>query len=145
MALENKLELYVKDIMSPDPFCVQEDARMSDVVIEMSARGIASAVVVSKKRRLRGIVTAKEVIDSRGRRNGIELIAEATVAECMIEDPTSVSPTDDIERVARYMDQLQVDHLPVEEGNRVVGIVSQGDVLKAVSMELKALADDKPS
>jgi CBS domain-containing protein len=51
------------------------------------------------------------------------------------------SPDDTITHVMKLMTQLRVRHLPVKDGDRLVGIVSIGDVLKHRLDELELEAN----
>ena len=53
------------------------------------------------------------------------------VHEIMEKDITTVSLTDTIDHCMKIMSTERVRHLPVLENDRVVGIVSIGDVVKA--------------
>jgi CBS domain-containing protein len=51
-----------------------------------------------------------------------------TIAEVMSRDVTSVSPDDTIRQAAEMMDDLDVGALPVTEGNRLIGMVTDRDI-----------------
>ena len=59
----------------------------------------------------------------------------ATVGDVMSTDVHTVGPDDNLERAATLMHEHQVSRLPVIEGGRMVGIISRGDVLRAVMGE----------
>lgn len=51
-----------------------------------------------------------------------------TVAELMTPRPVTVSPADSVQRAAQLMDELNVGALPVCEGTRLAGIVTDRDI-----------------
>lgn len=51
-----------------------------------------------------------------------------TIAEVMSRDVTSVTPDDSIREAAELMDDLDIGALPVTEGNRLVGMVTDRDI-----------------
>lgn len=53
------------------------------------------------------------------------------VDELMAADPISIGPDDDLDEAMRRMDENDVRHLPVVEGERVVGVLSERDLLEA--------------
>lgn len=57
---------------------------------------------------------------------------EIQVGEIMTSKVYYVSPTQDIHECMEEMTDKHVRHLPVLEGERLVGIVSIGDVVKAI-------------
>ncbi|HEX7986397.1 MAG TPA: CBS domain-containing protein [Duganella sp.] len=51
-----------------------------------------------------------------------------TIAEVMSRDVSSVSPDDTIRQAAEMMDDLDVGALPVTEGNRLIGMITDRDI-----------------
>lgn len=56
----------------------------------------------------------------------------ATVGEVMDTEPPSCSPDDTLESVATVMHEGNLSRLPVVDGAKVVGIVSRGDLVRAI-------------
>jgi CBS domain-containing protein len=57
---------------------------------------------------------------------------ETLVSDIMEEEVVTVKPTDDLEYCMELMTGKRIRHLPVSEDNVVIGIVSIGDVVKAI-------------
>jgi CBS domain-containing protein len=51
----------------------------------------------------------------------------------MQTDVITVSPVEDIEKCALTMIDNSINRLPVVEGNKLVGIITRGDILKALA------------
>jgi CBS domain-containing protein len=64
---------------------------------------------------------------------------ETKVKEIMTSDVISVKPEQSIDECMALMTQKHVRHLPVLENRKVVGLVSIGDVVKAVIAEKEHL------
>ena len=60
---------------------------------------------------------------------------ETLVSELMVTAVVVVAPTDTIQDCMALMTQQHVRHLPVMDGNRMIGIVTIGDVVKQVITE----------
>jgi CBS domain-containing protein len=60
---------------------------------------------------------------------------ETPVADLMIKAVVCVKPSDTIQGCMALMTQKRVRHLPVLEGERLVGIVTIGDVVKRMITE----------
>ena len=51
-----------------------------------------------------------------------------TIADVMSRDVTSVAPEESIRRAAELMDDLDIGALPVTDGNRLVGMITDRDI-----------------
>ena len=60
------------------------------------------------------------------------ILAKVTVAEAMIKNPIVVGPNLPIEEAALLMREHKVGCLPVVEGDRVVGIITQTDMVETL-------------
>jgi CBS domain-containing protein len=94
----------------------------------MVAAGVGS-VAVCDGARLVGILTERDVLGLVAA--GTDLDA-ALVGETMTETVVTVSADDDILAAARLMGERHVRHLPVVQGENLLGIVGIRDVLGAL-------------
>ena len=69
----------------------------------------------------------------------------ATVGDVMDPEPPTCAPDDTLETVATVMHERSVSRLPVVEGERVVGIVSRGDLVRAIVGDTAAPAAAPPA
>lgn len=63
------------------------------------------------------------------------LIARLTVGEIMTRDPITVTPEMSIEAAARLMLEHKIGGLPVMEGDRLVGIITETDIFRLLVSE----------
>jgi CBS domain-containing protein len=64
------------------------------------------------------------------------------VSEIMSSPVICVSPSDDVEAAMHLMNEHHIRHLPVVEGGRLIGLVSIGDILRAIIVEKNVLIMD---
>lgn len=99
-------------------------------VIRLMAENHIGSVLVMQGEELIGIATerdyARKVI-LQGRSS-----AETPVGEIMSRPVVSVGPTDTAETCMAVMTERRIRHLPVIDGEKVIGMVSIGDLVKAV-------------
>jgi CBS domain-containing protein len=110
-------------------YAIAPEAPVLEAIRQMAERRIG-ALVVMKDDALAGIVSerdyARKVI-LRGRSS-----AQTAVADIMSGEPLTISPETDVFDCMRLCTERRVRHLPVVEDGRVVGVISIGDLDKAV-------------
>jgi acetoin utilization protein AcuB len=118
---------------------IQSDALASGAVSLMRSRGIRHLPVVDRGDRLVGIVTDRDLrqvvfdpaIQARLQR-ATEALRGLTVREVMTWGAITVTPTTPVADAARLMHERKVGSLPVVEQDRVVGILTERDVLRTL-------------
>lgn len=111
-----------------DVWSVPPDTTVLETLKLMAGRGVG-AVLVIEDGQLAGIFTERDyarkvVLAGRSSR-------EATVSEVMTRDVVCVSPERSVDECMALMTDRRVRHLPVLNGEDVVGVVSIGDLVKA--------------
>lgn len=67
---------------------------------------------------------------------------DTRVEEVMTPAPITVPPEANLSEVMRLMTERHIRHLPVVEGAKVVGVVSMGDVVKAILSDQAVLIEE---
>ena len=116
----------LKEIMTSDVFTIARDATVADVAGTMLKRRLGSAVVMDGSW-VSGIFTERDVV--RAAASGKDLTS-SRVIDWMTSDPVTVDGSLDAEEAAELMMTNGFRHLPVVEGQTLVGIVSLRDVLR---------------
>jgi CBS domain-containing protein len=115
------------EIMTSRVFTTAPETPVADAAAAMVRGGFGSAVVLDGTL-LAGIVTERDVL--RAAASGTEL-TRSPVSQWMTRDPQTAEADLDVERAAELMLGGGFRHLPVVEGNTLVGIVSLRDLLSA--------------
>lgn len=110
-------------------YTIVPEAPVLEAIRSMAEHGIG-ALMVMRDDALVGIVTERDyarkvILKGHSSR-------ETPVSDIMTPAPTTVSPSTTVDECMRLCTELRVRHLPVLENNRLVGIVSIGDLVKAV-------------
>ena len=132
--VSNILRTKSKTILSVTPDTVVYDA------IELMCDHNISAVVVMDNERLAGIFTERDYARKlilKGKAS-----KETLIGEVMTEDLITVTPDTSIDECMRLMTGKLIRHLPVVEEDRLLGIISIGDVVKYIIDEQKFIIEN---
>jgi CBS domain-containing protein len=105
----------------------------------LSARRIGAVIVSPDGKRVSGILSERDIVRELGRR-GVSCLAD-TVDALMTAKIVSCSRLESTDEVLGRMTDGRFRHMPVMEGDEMVGLISIGDVVKARMMELAAEKD----
>ena len=124
-----KLVKHLLDAKGRHIISIGPDASVFDAIKLMADRTVGSLVVM-KDDELVGIVTerdyARKVI-IKGRASD-----STTVAEIMTPDVLTTSSAQTVNECMEMMTERRIRHLPVVEDNRVIGMISIGDLVEAI-------------
>jgi CBS domain-containing protein len=77
------------------------------------------------------VLTAEAEVEGPGARR--ELLEDTEVLEIMTPHPLRVAPSEDVREAARQMLYADVHRLLVIEDERVIGVISTTDIVRAVA------------
>jgi CBS domain-containing protein len=104
----------------------------------LHARGVG-ALVVLEAGRVAGIVSERDVVRAMAERGAAAL--EAPVSSCMTRDVLFADPGETVDSLLSRMTDRRIRHLPVCRRDRLVGLVSIGDLVKSKISEVEAEAE----
>ena len=101
--------MKIRDLMIPDPIAITANASISDAIELMKTNHIRHLPVVSKGRKLEGLVTLADL------KQGLipSMLADVNLKDLMITDPITVSPEDVIETAAQIIYKHKIGGIPV--------------------------------
>ncbi len=126
-----KFPCIVADIMSAPAITIDGKANVRDAAIQMTEKGIGS-LVITKRGKAEGIITKRDIIQ--------RLVSvckdpcETKVKEIMSSPLITTTSNTGILAAMRRMRESSITQIVVMDGKELVGIVSERDVLKAVSI-----------
>ena len=114
---------------------ITPETSVSGLLNELAVHNIGAMVVVSADG-LVGIVSERDVV-RKLHEHGVELL-RLPVSQIMTTMVATCSPTDTVDHLTAVMTTKRVRHIPVVENDRLVGIVSIGDIVKQRMEELES-------
>ena len=161
--------MLVRDVMNPEPVACQTTDAVSDAV-KLLKRNNISGMPVLEGERLAGVVSESDLLkmlsaDEEGGlwlpspleilevpirdlirwerlAAGAEEVGQTRISEVMTKKVHTVSPEDSIEQAASIMVRHRINRLPVLEGERLVGIVTRGDIIAGLGMGASEVEED---
>ena len=142
--------MRVEDVMTADVITVGPEVSVHKAAQLMSDHGVSGLPVVDADGRLIGIVTEGDLIlrqaaprarhwwhrffaDPDGLARDYQKAAGTTVGEVMTRVVVSVSPSLEIDSVARILHDRGLRRAPVVRNERLVGILARADLVKALA------------
>lgn len=115
-------------------FSIEPDLKLSDAVGLLAERRIG-AILVMKDQRIEGILSERDIVRVLGQRGAAVL--DEPVREVMTRKVVSCRAKDTVAEIMERMTAGKFRHLPVIEGDRIIGLISIGDVVKWRVMEFE--------
>ena len=128
--------MQVRDLMSQGVVSITPGESAALAARLLSRHNVGSLPVCGEDGRLRGIVTDRDIV--------LRCVAaeedpsKVPVRDIMSRNCAVVSPNDDAREATRLMAAKQVRRLPVLENDKVVGMVSLGDLAKSHRFDMEA-------
>lgn len=133
-------KMLVQELMVADVLTLRRSDSLAAVLELMSEHDIRHVPIVDGERELVGLVTRRDV--ARGTVSSKDdlpitvredMLAHRSVDSVMVGDPITVEPTDGVDEAAGLMLEHKLGCLPVVEGSRLVGIVTESDFVRYVA------------
>jgi CBS domain-containing protein len=114
---------------------IDPDASLADAARLLSEHGIG-VVIVKNGERIAGLLSERDIVRILAARGPVAL--NMRVDQVMVRRVITCVESDTIADLMERMTLGKFRHLPVVEGERLVGIVSIGDVVKSRLEEIEA-------
>ena len=146
--------LKAKDIMTRNLITITPDMEITHAAKLLFDNHINGAPVVGKDGKMVGILCQSDLIAQQKKipipslftfldgfipltslkkiEKTIQKIAATTVRDAMTENPVSVHPDTDIEEIAALMVDKNLHSIPVEDNEKLVGIIGKEDILQTL-------------
>jgi CBS domain-containing protein len=153
------MKTHVRDVMTKDPITIDPEAPLETAAAVMQERQVRHLPVVNEAGRLVGLIGDRDLRGAllapalaehlsgaaqRRLRNLSATLANLRVRDAMTWDAVTIEPGAPVARAAAIMFEGRFGCLPVIEAGRLVGIVTERDVLKALAATLPAVRGIDP-
>ena len=117
-----------REIMTEGCECAGENDSIADAAKKLKELGVGSMPICGEDDRLKGMITDRDIVT--------KVVAEGRdpssvkVGELGEGKPVTIGADDSVTEAIKTMTEHQVRRLPVIDGHKLVGIVSQADIAK---------------
>jgi len=118
---------------------VKPETPVVEVVSELRERRIGAMVVIDPDGSICGIISERDIVRALAE-HGPDL-AKLKTSDLMTAGVSVCNPGVDIDHIMRQMTEGGFRHVPVVDNDKLIGIVSIGDVVKARIHELEQEKD----
>ena len=129
--------MTVAELMQRNVRTVGADASVAEVVVSLADAHVTGLPVVDNAGRVVGVVSTSDVLNAEAETHDSvarqELLEGTAVREIMTRRPYTITPDTDVRAAARQMLYADVHRLFVTEDDRIVGVVSTTDIVRAVA------------
>ena len=129
-----------RDLMTEEAVCVRTTDTLLTAAQQMRDLGLGAMPICGEDDRLAGVITDRDIVVKCVADGGdpssiqVEQLAEGK--------PVTIGADDDIEEALRTMISHDVRRLPVIDGHRLVGMLSQADIAQQFPQETGRLMAD---
>lgn len=155
--------MQIKDFMITNVISVHKTMTMKELLKILVDQEIGGVPVVDEQNRLTGIISDGDVIrylQPQGRtiydafsmvfisekenlNRKIESSIDNRIEKIMRKRVKTVHPDDNIEEALSILSQYHFKKIPVvDESNKVVGVISRGDIIRSISNKIIVETDD---
>lgn len=121
--------VFVQSYMTPDPVTLAEQDPLSKAEELMRAHHVRQFPVIDEAGRFAGIVTDRDVRSAVGYDRTIS--EKLRVAEIMTADPKTLRLSATLDEALAMFCRNSFNAFPILKADRLVGIITRGDVLRA--------------
>lgn len=116
--------MVAKDIMTKKVITIAPTASLKELARTLTRNRISGAPVADKNGKILGVVSEADLVAKKGKQ----------VKALMSHKVLSVAEDTPVEEIASLMTTHKVNRLLVLRGEKLVGIVSRSDIVRAIAM-----------
>ncbi len=146
--------LKARDIMNPEPAYCMPDTPLAEIARRFADENLSGLLVVDEDKRLLGVITDSDLIDRQANlhlptamavfdmvipvgeerfEKELERMRAMTAEDMARTEVKTVQPDAGLDDIATIMSDARMHHLPVLDGDAVIGLISKHDVIRALA------------
>lgn len=120
-------------------YTLRDSDTLADAVAMLNSHNIGAVVIVGTGETVKGILSERDIVRQLGK-NPATALAQS-IGACMTRSVVTCDRSTAIAEVMERMTRRRIRHMPVVDADRLIGIVSIGDVVKLKIEEVEHEAE----
>jgi chloride channel protein, CIC family len=129
--------MRVRELMQSEVKTIHHEDSVNDAVVTLTDAHVSALPVIDGAGHMVGVISSTDILTSEAEaRDSVEreaLFDQMLVRDLMTPRPLTISPEADVREAAQQMLYAEIHRLFVTSGNRLVGVISTTDVVRAVA------------
>ncbi len=129
--------MHVGDLMQVDIVAVRPEATIKETISALATAHVSGLPVVDKEGRMVGVISSSDIIAAESamdnEKGRTALFTRTSVQDVMGPRPYTIGPSADVREAARHMHYAGVHRLFVTTEDRLLGVISTSDIVRAVA------------
>lgn len=121
---------FVKEIMRKNVISISQEMTIKDAAVMMDDSNVG-CIIVTKENNPIGILTERDFVK---RVSAKEKSLSTHLSEVMSTPLITVSPDETIWEAAEIMKKNKIHKIPVQQNNKIIGILTSTDIVKICSL-----------
>ncbi len=114
-------------------YTIEQDKTLHDAIQVLVQHNIGALPVLDKRGKVIGIISERDILRETAQR--ADRLHKRRVKDVMTKEVIIGLAEDEVEYTLGVMTQNRIRHLPIMEGDKLVGIISLADAVKARMVE----------
>lgn len=129
--------MRVSELMQTEVQTVPSDAVVNDAVVVLAESRVSALPVVDGTGHMVGVISSTDVLASEEEAEDEKardtLFEKTLVRDLMTPRPLTIAPDAEVKEAAQQMLYADVHRLFVTQGDRLIGVISTTDIMRAVA------------
>ena len=121
---------FVKDVMKTNVISIDSSMTIKDAACMMDNANVG-CIIITKDNSPKGILTERDFVKRIAAKN---LALTTPLSEVMSSPLTKIGPDETVWEAAEVMKQKGIHKVPVQDGDKVIGIVTTTDLVEICSL-----------
>ena len=138
--IERRRKMTLKDILESRPYeivTIRKESKIADAVRVMTERNVSGLFVVDTQKRLVSLFTERDIVRSVFNNTSFDDPLDSIA----MRDITTFEPSTEISSAISIASRKKFRHLPVVEGDKIVGMITFRDLVSYLLPEICFMAD----